>query len=164
MCTLCIISMVVRTLIWVEMLFSVVPFLMSLISYLSLDTWSQTMLTHIYPHSIEPQCCFSSVIVCQLSFFVGRRHWYVCWFYMHCLMRILPSVLWRCWLGGRKGIRPVKTEWWGAGVLICLERGADLHTAQLMPLPITISCFIKIQIGFTFLVPVDPSCPGKKGR
>jgi len=28
----------------------------------------------------------------------------------------LPSVLRRCWLGDRKGIRPVKTEWWGAGV------------------------------------------------
>ena len=55
-------------------------------------------------------------------------------------------------LGGRKGIRPVKTEWWGAGVVICLERGADLHTAQLMPLPLTVSCFSKIQIGLTFLV------------
>ena len=33
----------------------------------------------------------------------------------------VPSVVWRCWLGGRKGIRPVKTEWWGAGVVICLE-------------------------------------------
>ena len=32
-----------------------------------------------------------------------------------------PSVLRRCWLGGRKGIRPVKTERWGAGVVICLE-------------------------------------------
>ena len=32
-----------------------------------------------------------------------------------------------CRLGGRKGIRPVKTEWWGAGVVICLEQGADLH-------------------------------------
>ena len=39
-------------------------------------------------------------------------------------------------------------EWWGAGVVICLERGADLHTAQLMPLPLTVSCFSKIQIGF----------------
>jgi len=39
-------------------------------------------------------------------------------------------------LGGRKGNRPVKTEWWGAGVVICLERDADLHTAQLMPLPL----------------------------
>ena len=32
-------------------------------------------------------------------------------------------------------------------------QSADLHMAQLMPLPLTISCFIKIQIGFTFLVP-----------
>jgi len=44
-------------------------------------------------------------------------------------------------LGGRKGIRPVKTEWWDAGVVICLEQGADLHMAQLMPLPLTVSCF-----------------------
>ena len=41
-----------------------------------------------------------------------------------------------------------KTEWWSAGVVICLERGADLHMAQLMPLPLTVSCFSKIQIGF----------------
>jgi len=53
-------------------------------------------------------------------------------------------------LGGRKGIRPVKTEWWGAGVVVCLERGADLHMAQLMPLPLTVSFFSKIQTGFTF--------------
>ena len=33
-----------------------------------------------------------------------------------------------------------KTEWWGAGVVVCLERGADLHMAQLMPLPLTVSC------------------------
>ena len=39
-------------------------------------------------------------------------------------------VLWRCWLGGRKGIRPVKNWGWGAGVVICLEQGADLHIAQ----------------------------------
>jgi len=38
-------------------------------------------------------------------------------------------------------------------VVVCLERGADLRTAQLMPLPLTVSCFSKIQIGFTFLVP-----------
>ena len=50
-----------------------------------------------------------------------------------------PWVLWCCWLGGRKGIRPVKTEWWGAGMVICLERGADLHMAQVMPLPLTVS-------------------------
>ena len=52
-------------------------------------------------------------------------------------------------------MRPVKTEWWGAGVVICLQRGADLHIAQLMPLPLTVSCFSKIQIAFTFLVPLN---------
>ena len=55
-----------------------------------------------------------------------------------------------------------KTEWWGAGVVICLERAADLHMAQLMPLPLTVSCSSKIQIGFTFLVPAHPGSPGKR--
>jgi len=31
-----------------------------------------------------------------------------------------------------------KTEWWGAGVVICLERVADLRMAQRMPLPLTV--------------------------
>ena len=53
-----------------------------------------------------------------------------------------------------------KTERWGAGVVICLERGADLHMAQLMPLPLTVSS--KIQIGFTFLVPAHPGSPGQR--
>ena len=50
---------------------------------------------------------------------------------------------------------------WGAGVVICLERGADLHMAQLMPLPLTVSCFSKIQIGFTFLVSAHLGSPGQ---
>ena len=45
-------------------------------------------------------------------------------------------------------------------MVICLERGADLHTAQLMPLPLTVSCFSKIQIGFTYLVLAHPGSPG----
>ena len=48
-----------------------------------------------------------------------------------------------------------------AGVVISLERGADLHMAQPMPLPLTVSCFSKIQTGFTFLVPAHPGSPGK---
>ena len=55
-----------------------------------------------------------------------------------------------------------KTERWGAGMVICLERGADLHMAQLIPLPLTVSCFSKIQIGFTFLVPAHPGSPGQR--
>jgi len=46
-------------------------------------------------------------------------------------------------------------------VAISLELDADLYMAQLMPLPLTVSCFSKIQIGFTFLVPADPGSPGQ---
>jgi len=58
------------------------------------------------------------------------------------------------WQGGHPACK--KTELWGAGMVICLERDADLHMAQLMPLPLTVSCFSKIQTGFTFLVPAHP--------
>ena len=34
--------------------------------------------------------------------------------------------------------------------------------AQLMPLPLTVSCFSKIEIGLTFLVPAHPDGPGKR--
>jgi len=67
-------------------------------------------------------------------------------------------------LVGRQEGHPAckKHEWWRAGVVIfCLERGADLHMAQLMPLPLTVSCFRKIQIGFTFLVPANVGSPGQ---
>ena len=53
-------------------------------------------------------------------------------------------------------------------MVICLERDADLHVAQLksvaqlMPLPLTVSCFSKIQIGFTFLAPTHPGSPRKR--
>ena len=63
----------------------------------------------------------------------------------------IPSVLWCCWLVGKV-----------AGMVICLERGADLHTSQLMPLPLTVSCFCKIQICLTFLVPAHPGTPGQR--
>ena len=65
----------------------------------------------------------------------------------------IPPVLWRCWLGSRKGTRPVKN--WVVGCwrgYLSMERRADLHMAKLMPLPLTVSCFSKLQIGFTFLV------------
>jgi len=64
------------------------------------------------------------------------------------------------WAAGRaSGL--YKTEWWGAGVVVCLERGADLHMAQLMPLPLTDSCFSKIWICFTFPVAAYPGSPGQ---
>ena len=47
-------------------------------------------------------------------------------------------------------------------MVICLERGADLHMVQLMPLPLAVSSLSKIQIGFTFLVPAHPNSPGQR--
>ena len=87
------------------------------------------------------QCDTSECLLSSINFFVIHFVNYYC---------TLPSVLWRCWLGGRKGIRPVKNEWWGVGVVVCLERGADLHMAQQMPLPLTVSCSSKIQIVLPF--------------
>jgi len=75
----------------------------------------------------------------------------------------LPSVLWRCWLGSRNGIRPVKKL--SGGMLACLGWDADLHIDQQMPLPLTISCSGKSRLAltflvFTFLVPAYPGGPG----
>jgi len=47
-------------------------------------------------------------------------------------------------------------------MVVCVERGADLHMSQLMPLPLTISCFSKIRIGFTFVVTADLGSPGQR--
>jgi len=68
-------------------------------------------------------------------------------------------------LVGRQEGRPAceNFEWWGTGAVICLERDTDLHMAQLMPLPLTVSCFSEIQIGFTFLVPAGTWVVPEKG-
>jgi len=55
-----------------------------------------------------------------------------------------------------------KTLWWGAGMVSCVEQDADLHMAKLMPRPLIVSCFSKIQIGFIFLVPAQLGSPGKR--
>ena len=47
-------------------------------------------------------------------------------------------------------------------MVVCLERGAELHMAQQIPLPLTVSCFSKSQIGFTFLVLAHPGSPGQR--
>jgi len=83
-----------------------------------------------------------------------------------CAMALCLSGVLQCfdavgWAAGRASAC-IKIEWWGAGMVICLEQGADLHTAQLMPLPLTVSCFSKIEIGFTFLVPAHLGSPGQR--
>ena len=49
-------------------------------------------------------------------------------------------------------------------MVVSLEGGADLHMAHVTPLPLTVSCFSKIQIGFTFLVPASPGIGPLNGR
>ena len=64
-------------------------------------------------------------------------------------------------IGQQEGHPACKKPWLGAGVAICLECSADLHMAQLMPLPLTVSCFSKIQIGFTFWYRLTQVVPDK---
>ena len=76
----------------------------------------------------------------------------------------VPSVLWRCWLGGRKGIRPVKN--WVVGCWRGYLSGARCRPAY-SPADATAThcldfCFSKIKIGFTFLVPAHQGSPGKR--
>jgi len=56
-------------------------------------------------------------------------------------------------VGRQEGYAACKTEQWGASVVNCMEQGADLYTAQLLPLPLTVFCISKIQIVFTFRIP-----------
>jgi len=115
--------------------------------------------------------CFGSIFwsyFCNLVII-----WWSCVVYVVCtffgllsiISVLLPSVLWRCWLGGRKGIRPVKKR--SGEVMAWLSvwnevQTCMLHMAQLKPLPLTVSCFSKIQFGFAFLVPAHPGSPGKR--
>jgi len=100
-------------------------------------------------------------------------------FYVHrlCCVGLISSVLAkRCafsalmlldgWQEGYPARK--KTEWWDAGMVICLGQGADLHMAQLMPLPLTISCCNKSRLvlpsWFIFLVPAYTGSPGQNPR
>ena len=89
-----------------------------------------------------------------------KTHLLLLTYLLQCLLRCLQCFDAVGWAAGRAC--GCKKQWWGAGVVICLEQGADLHIAQLMPLPLTVSCFSKVQIGFTFLVPAHPGSPGQR--
>ena len=65
-------------------------------------------------------------------------------------------------LVGRQEGHPACKKLSGGVLVICLELGADLHMAKLMPLPLTVSCFSKIQTDFTVLVLAHPGSPGKR--
>ena len=124
-----------------------------IIEYLTLGLLSSLWNTY---HSIT--AFFTHPVYCLLTYIVCFPTYH--FLFTFSLLIFFFSAL--TLLVGRQEGHPAckKTEWWGAGVVICLERGADLHIAQLMPLPLTVSCFSKIQIGFTFLVPAHPGSRG----
>ena len=64
---------------------------------------------------------------------------------------VMPSVLWCCWLGVRKSIRPVKIWLMRCWHGYLLQQSANsLHMVQLMPLSPHHVCFCKIQNGLSF--------------
>ena len=94
-----------------------------------------------------------------MFFFLEKSH-YMCVFHFNkiaCAFSALTLLV-----GRQEGHPACKKLSGGAGVVVCPERGADWHMAQLMPLPLTVSCFSKIQIGLTFLVTAYPGSPGKR--
>jgi len=81
------------------------------------------------------------------------NHW------LYCIVSLLlPSVLWYCWLGGRKGIRPVKNIWddGGGHWLVRMEWRPD---GWSLCLPLLIfPCMIKSRS--SLLAPAYPGDPG----
>jgi len=77
------------------------------------STWCLASVDQKMDISLLPDQVFRSVSSCLVSLT------FCCIF--NAVSVLLPSALWLCWLGGRKGIRPLKTQWWGTGEVICLE-------------------------------------------
>jgi len=68
----------------------------------------------------------------------------LCYVLEHCLQ------CFDTWLGSRKGIPPVKKLSGGCWHSCLSARGVDLHMAQLIPLPLTVSCFSEILMVLPF--------------
>ena len=119
--------------------------------------------------SVKSRLVYNGVCVCT----VVSKHWIwaiflmvgsisvVCWF-MGWMLLLTVRVYCGLFAFSALTLLVGRQEWWGAGMVICLARGADLHMSQLMPLPLTVFCFSKSQIGFTFLVPAHPGSPEKR--
>jgi len=105
----------------------------------------------------ESQCCLQ---ICMYFFnfvhFGPRRSQIYRWLPIIGFSALMLLVGWQ------EGHRACKNRVVGCWRGYLLERGADLHMAQLMPLPLTVSCVSKIQIAFTFLVPAHLGSPGKR--
>ena len=130
----------------------------------------QSQHSHSMPYQLTLQNCI--FLSSHLMFHLGNVFQFFAVYFWQ-LDNICADTLCNLWflllssalmllVGRQEGHLPVKTWVVGCCVIIYLEWGADLHVAQLMPLPLTVSCFSKIQIGFTFLVPSHPGSPGQR--
>ena len=110
--------------------------------------------------------CYYVPALQYVGIYINQKSWLGLDFVCVCLILICLSHAFSALtllVGRQEGHQACKNlEWWGTGMVICLERDADLHMAHLMPLPLTVSCFSKIQIGFFFLVLAHPGSPGKR--
>ena len=104
---------------------------------------SSTWTAKVYNCTFAAKLLSHRVCICLFSYLFGT----------------LPSVLWRCWLGGKKGIQPVKN--WVVGCWRGYLSGARCRLACGPADATAVCCFSKIQIGFTFLVPAHPVVPEK---
>ena len=107
----------------------------------------------------------TSVITSKLMYFKLVLVFFRCpvifvLFGTHCLQCFIAFSALTLLVGRQEGHPSCKKL--SGGVLAWLSVWSEVHIAQLMPLPLTVSCFSKIQIGFTFLVPAHPGSPGKR--
>jgi len=107
------------------------------VNYIETAKWIELIFVYMFWHEITCSC---TIQYCKRYRSPKNKGTAIL-----CPVFLLPSVLWCCWLGGRKCIQLIK-NWWGAGMVICLGQGADLHIAQLMPQPLTVSCSSKSRL------------------
>ena len=110
--------------------------------------------------SVELQCDFSSDWVNFHLVFTCHLVTHHCSFTVIICNGFLPSVLWRCWFGVRKSIRPVKN------CVVRCWRGylsaARCKWFAYGPADATAILSSLASEWLTFLVPAYPRCPGKE--
>jgi len=138
------------------------------VSVLVLSSWGEMKIRRMTSSMVVVGVVLNGCVLCvgrrgmnEFIVITARRYAIAVYGMALCLSGVLQCFDAVGWAAGRASAC-IKIEWWGAGMVICLEQGADLHTAQLMPLPLTVSCFSKIEIGFTFLVPAHLGSPGQR--
>ena len=110
-------------------------------------------------------CLFISVCkiflffhLCCATTYVGEIKLYIFVLYCNCDAFSALTLL----VGRQEGHPACKKLSSGVLAWLSVWSKVDLHMARLMPLSLTVSCFSKIQIGFTFLVPAHLGSPGQR--